>query len=113
GDAATTIQRAGGAFVYAYPQIGVVVADSNSPGFRANLLKDSRVDNASGTSRFATGVADGAGSQLDSTGASGAPPGPSNAPVNGQDSLAPLQWDMIQIHTPDAHASTGGSPSIL
>jgi lantibiotic leader peptide-processing serine protease len=112
-DAATTIEQAGGALVYAYPQIGVVVANSNSPEFRANLLKDSRVDDASGTSGFATQVAHGAGSQLDSTSASGAWPGSSNAPVNGQDNLAPLQWDMTQIHTPEAHAITGGSPSIL
>jgi subtilisin family serine protease len=27
--------------------------------------------------------------------------------------LFPLQWDMRQIHTPEAHAITGGSPSVL
>ena len=27
--------------------------------------------------------------------------------------LSGLQWDMVQIHTPEAHAITGGSPSVL
>src|SRR2546425_4506075 len=29
------------------------------------------------------------------------------------DSLSGLQWDMRQIHTPEAHAITGGSPAVL
>src|SRR5205823_8883521 len=34
-------------------------------------------------------------------------------PVTGGDNLSGLQWDMNQIHTPEAHAITGGSPSVL
>jgi Subtilisin-like serine proteases len=36
-----------------------------------------------------------------------------NAPASDSDPLSPLQWDMRQIHTPEAHAITGGSPSVL
>src|SRR6185437_11286633 len=35
-----------------------------------------------------------------------------NSPAT-EDPLFPLQWDMRQIHTPQAHAITGGSPSVL
>jgi subtilisin family serine protease len=112
-DAATSIAHAGGTFVYAYPQIGVVIANSDAASFRDSLLKDTRVDNASGTAGFATPLADGTGSQLDSTDAGGPPPTPGNAPVTGSDPLSGLQWDMAQIQAPAAHAITGGSRSIL
>ena len=46
GDAASTVRKAGGTLVYAYPQIGVVIARSDSESFRDNLLKDSRIDGA-------------------------------------------------------------------
>src|SRR5437868_3505673 len=36
-----------------------------------------------------------------------------NAPASDSDTLSPLQWDMRQIHTPEAHQITGGSPSVL
>jgi len=36
-----------------------------------------------------------------------------NAPATDADSLSGLQWDMRQIHTPEAHAITGGSPAVL
>jgi subtilisin family serine protease len=107
-DAASTIAKAGGTLVYTYPQIGVVIAQSESPSFRDNLLKDSRVENASAT--------DGFGYQLpsQSTDAEGPPPGDlPNAPASDADNLSPLQWDMRQIHAPEAHAITGGSPSVL
>jgi len=113
-DAATAIQKAGGTFVYAYPQIGVVIASSDSDSFRANLLKDGRIENASGTAAFATQLNDSTGGSLDSTDASGPPPGDlPNSPAADTDSLSPLQWDMRQIHTPEAHAVTGGSPAVL
>ena len=52
-DAAASIQKAGGALVYAYSQIGVAVAQSGNSAFRGNLLKDNKVDNASSTAGFA------------------------------------------------------------
>ena len=36
-----------------------------------------------------------------------------NSPASDSDNLSPLQWDMAQIHTPEAHAITGGSSSVL
>ena len=54
GDVASTVQKAGGSLVYTYPQIGVAIASSDSASFRANLLKDNRVENAAGTAAYAT-----------------------------------------------------------
>ena len=108
GDAASTVQKAGGTLVYAYPQIGVVIARSDSESFRDNLLKDSRIDGASSTAGFAYQLPN---TQVDDTGAQpGAVP---STPATDADSLSGLQWDMRQIKTPQAHAITGGSPSVL
>jgi subtilisin family serine protease len=105
-DAASTIAAAGGSLVYVYDQIGVAIARSDNASFRDNLLKDGRIDNASPTSGFAT--------QLPNEQADAGPPegGLPNSPAT-EDPLFSLQWDMGQIHTPEAHAITGGSPSVL
>ena len=106
-DAASTFAAAGGSLVYAYNQIGVAIARSDNLSFRDNLLKDSRIENASATSGFATQLPNG---QADV----GAAPDSAlpNSPA-AEDPLFPLQWDMRQIHAPDAHAVTGGSPAVL
>jgi len=105
-DAASTIAAAGGSLVYAYDQIGVAIARSDNTSFRANLLKDARIDNAAPTAGFAT--------QLPNEQADAGPPdgGLPNSPAT-EDPLFSLQWDMRQIRTPEAHAITGGSPSVL
>src|SRR5438094_4173518 len=110
-DASASIAKAGGSLVYSYPQIGVVIAKSDSETFRDIIVKDSRVEGAAATAAFATQVQN----QLAKTDdASGPPPGDlPNAPATDSDSLSPLQWDMRQIHTPEAHAITGGSPAVL
>src|SRR5256714_12676663 len=103
-DAASSIQKAGGTLVYSYGQIGVAIASSTSSSFRDSLLKDQKVENASGTSLYATRLNDDAASSQDDS-ANGPPPGDlPNAPATDADSLSPLQWDMRQIHTPEAHA---------
>src|SRR5438067_1104071 len=108
GDVESTVARAGGSVVYQYPEIGVVIAKSENASFRDNLLKDNRIENAAATDRFATRLPD------EQSGAEGPPPGDlPNAPATDADSLSPLQWDMRQIHTPEAHAITGGSPAVL
>jgi lantibiotic leader peptide-processing serine protease len=104
-DAAGTIASAGGSLVYAYDQIGVAVARSDNSSFRDNLLTDKRVDNASSTAGLAT--------QLPDEQVEAGPADLPNAPATDADSLSGLQWDMRQIHTPEAHAITGGSPSVL
>jgi subtilisin family serine protease len=107
-DAASTIAAAGGSLVYTYDQIGVAIARSDNTSFRDNLLKDTRVENASSTAGFATQLPN---EQVD-TGGGSDPALPGNTPV-GEDPLAGLQWDMAQIKAPQAHAITGGSPAVL
>src|SRR5438270_5942658 len=110
-DAAASIAKAGGSLVYSYGQIGVAIARSDNSNFRANIVKDNRVEGASSTGAFATRLNDDQGSSAD---ASGPPPGDlPNAPATDTDTFSPLQWDMRQIHTPEAHAITGGSPAVL
>src|SRR5438477_4245738 len=110
-DAAASIARSGGSLVYSYDQIGVAIARSDSSNFRANILKDNKVEGASATASFATKLND---DQASSADASSPPPGDlPNAPATDADTLSPLQWDMRQIHTPEAHAITGGSPAVL
>src|SRR2546423_506343 len=110
-DASASMAKAGGSLVYSYPQIGVAIAKSDSATFRANIVKDNRVEGASPTAAFATKLND---DQVTSAAAAGPPSGDfPNAPATDADSLSPLQWDMRQIHTPEAHAITGGSPSVL
>lgn len=36
-----------------------------------------------------------------------------NAPATSSDPLSGLQWDMVQIRAPEAHAVTGGSRSVV
>ncbi len=106
-DAATTIQKAGGALVYSYGEIGVAIARSDSSSFAGTLSKNSKIEGVSATERFATQLSD---AEMDNADAG---PLPDSAPASDTDNLSGLQWDMVQIHTPDAHAITGGSPSIL
>src|SRR4051794_40175447 len=109
-DAAASMQKAGGSLVYSYPQSGVVIASSNSASFRDSLLKDNRVENASGTAAYVTRLNDVDTSDAGGGGSTGDLP---NLPATDADTLSPLQWDMRQIHSPQAHAITGGSPAVL
>ncbi len=104
-DAATTITNAGGTLVYSYDAIGVAIARSDNPSFRDNLLKDSRVQGAAATAGFATQI------ENDTT-TDGTVVAPS-VPAPGSDNLSGLQWDMDQIHAPEARAINGGSPSVV
>src|SRR5919202_1454004 len=111
GDAGSTIQKAGGTLVYAYPQIGVAIASSTNASFRSNLLQNSSIANAAATDAYATQLPE---STTEDRAASGPPEGDlPNAPATDSDSLSPLQWDMRQIHTPEAHTITGGSPLVI
>jgi lantibiotic leader peptide-processing serine protease len=107
-DGGAAVRAAGGTVVASYSQIGVIIASSDSANFRAALMKDSRVDGVSSTGKFASRLDQ---DVADSTDASqGDLP---NSPATDTDNLTPLQWDMRQIHAPDAHAITGGSPAVL
>jgi subtilisin family serine protease len=106
-DAAASMRNAGGTLVIAYSQIGVAVASSDSGTFASTLAKDSRVEGVSSTAGFATRADDGA------TGDAAAAPIDPGIPAPGNDSLSGLQWDMVQIHAPEARAINGGSPSVV
>jgi subtilisin family serine protease len=103
-NAASGIAQAGGTLAYDYSAIGVAIARSDNTAFRANLSADSNVDGVVDSAGFAT--------TLDPEIATGGDTTPA-APASTSDSLSGLQWDMAQIHAPEAHAVTGGSPSVI
>jgi len=105
-DAADSIAQAGGTLVYAYDQIGVAIASADSATFASALAQDNRVDGVSATARFGTRVEDDAVTDAvgDTTPA---------IPAPGNDTLSGLQWDMTQIHAPEARAINGGSPAVV
>jgi subtilisin family serine protease len=108
-NAAAIVTGAGGTVVANYSQIGVLVARSTNTAFGQTVRASNKVEGASATTKFATRLAEPA--QIDG----GSPPAGDlpNAPATDSDSLSGLQWDMRQIHTPEAHAVTGGSPAVL
>jgi subtilisin family serine protease len=109
-NAASVIDKAGGTIAVSYDAIGVVIASSEVPSFRSALLKDRRVEGVSATSGFAVRLSD----EISFQEFSGPPPGDlPNSPVSDSDPYSSLQWDMIQIHVPEAHLITGGSPSVV
>jgi len=110
-DAAAKIEAAGGSLAYAYDQIGVAVAQSDSASFQAAMMADNRIQGVSSTANLGVQQSDEVVEIFD---ASGPPPGDlPNYPVADTDPLSNLQWDMVQISSPQAHAITGGSPDVL
>ena len=101
-DAATTIAGAGGTLVQSYDRIGVAVARSSSASFADQLGQDKRIEGVSSTAGLATQLTE----EVEAAPAI-APAAPWGDPLSG------LQWDMVQIHVPEAHAINGGSPSVL
>jgi subtilisin family serine protease len=108
-DAAATVIAAGGTVVQDYPQIGVLVARSDNTAFGERMRANNQVEGASATTKYATRLTEPA----DLDGGGPTPGGLPNAPATDDDSLSGLQWDMRQIHTPEAHVVTGGSPEVL
>jgi subtilisin family serine protease len=106
-DAATTVQKAGGALVYKYDAIGVVIARSSDPSFRSRLLSDRRIEGASSTARF------GVRARPYERGEAGTDAPTTMAPSSSGEPLSALQWDMRQIHVPEAHSITQGSRSVI
>ena len=106
-DAANVIAKAGGVLVANYNAIGVVIARSDNDSFRSNMMKNSAIQGVAATEKFATRLPD--DSVNDTTTALITP----ETPAPGSDPLSGLQWDMDQIHAPEARAINGGSSSIL
>ncbi len=104
-DAGRVIAAAGGTLAYRYDKIGVAIARSSNPAFVGNLLNDKRIDGASATGSFGIGLdteveAVDDGMLLGAAGEWGDP-------------LSNRQWDMYQIHVPEAQEITMGSPSVV
>src|SRR3954467_13472425 len=105
-DAATIVTRAGGTVVANYSQIGVLVARSDNTAFGQTVRANNKVEGADATTDFAT--------KLEPAAADAAHPGDlPNAPATDDDTLSSFQWDMRQMHTPEAHEITGGSPAVV
>lgn len=102
-DAAERIAKAGGRMVAEYDGIGVVLADSADEAFAERLARDKRVNAISRDEPIAIVEP---GEEL---AAEGDLP---NEPATDADTFSPLQWNMRQIHAPEAHAITGGSPAV-
>ena len=105
GNAATAIQSAGGQIVASYDQIGVVVADSSSDSFAAILAGDKKVDGVSALEGLSFGLEQDSAADWE-----GDLP---NLPATDSDTFSGMQWNMREIHAPEAHAITGGSPSVV
>ena len=106
-DAGSLISNAGGKLVYSYDQIGVAIAQANSDSFSSALLADNRVDGVSATDGFGVQVND----QFEVVDASTLA---QNSTADGWgDPLSPNQWDMVQIHVPEAQAINSGNPSVV
>jgi len=104
-DASVTVATAGGTLVYSYNQIGVAIAQSDNATFSASLKADTRVQGAAPTTGFAAGIIDDDAEEAEVA--------VEGTPAPGDDNLSFLQWDMIQIHAPEARAINGGSPSVV
>jgi lantibiotic leader peptide-processing serine protease len=103
-DAARTIAAAGGTLVYRYDRIGVAIARSTKSSFAGMMVKDQRVEGASATAARASRLTEKITARRPLAG---------SAPAPGDDPLSFLQWDMVQIHAPEARAINGGSRSVV
>jgi subtilisin family serine protease len=100
------VAAAGGTVVANYSQIGVLVARSSNPGF-ATAASGAGVDAVASTTGLGTPLADDETLETVDSAALEATGNPTGEP------LFNLQWDMTQIHTPEANAVTTGSPDVV
>jgi lantibiotic leader peptide-processing serine protease len=98
------VAKAGGSVVASYPQIDVVIAQSDNPGFASTLDANRHVEGVAPVGGVAAS-ASGWGLDLDGE--------LSSWPVADDDTFSPLQWYSQRIKAPDAHAITGGSPKVV
>jgi subtilisin family serine protease len=107
GSASRTISVAGGTLVASYSAIGVAIARSDNAAFAANLKATKGVQDVVATAAYALKLDDTLSAADADTSVPQAP-----TPAPGSDTLSGLQWDMDQIHAPEARAINGGSSSI-
>jgi len=104
-NAASVINGAGGAVVYNYREIGVVIARSDRTDFASNVRSATGVDGAVATARFAT--------RVDDTVEAADAAAPTTSTASTGDPLTIYQWDMTQINAFDAQSITAGSQSVV
>ena len=97
----------GGTIVASYDAIGVVVVRTSDAQFAGRAQKNLDVEGAANANTLAFHLKP----TIENNG--GDHGGNGGKPASDSDNLSGLQWDMKQIHTPEAHAITGGSRSVL
>ncbi|MGH8245780.1 MAG: S8 family serine peptidase, partial [Gammaproteobacteria bacterium] len=112
GNFESRIEDAGGSVAIAYPEIGVVTVHSSSDAFEATMEADRKVLGVTFSPTPLDSHGNPAGLEAD-PGDDPSENGSPNVSVSDSDPLSGLQWDMRQIHAPEAHAITGGSPEVL
>ncbi|HEU4727560.1 MAG TPA: S8 family serine peptidase [Kofleriaceae bacterium] len=103
-DAGPRIAEAGGSMVYSYDPIGVAIAQSDTDSFKDRLLADGRIEGVSPTGGFGVQLND-AVELVDATEVIQAGP--------WGDPMSTRQWDMVQIHVPEAQGINAGDPSVV
>jgi len=103
-NASTIIAKAGGKLVYSYDDIGVAIASSSKDEFAGNLKKYGNIEGVSSTAGFASKLS------FETAPMDGIIPENS---ITWGDPLSPNQWNMYQIHVPEAHEINAGSPSVV
>jgi len=105
-NASSLVSAAGGTIVARYSSVGAVLARSASGSFAAKLRTTAGID--------AVGNVASVHSAISPVVKNTVKRGPHKLkPQPGSDPLSPRQWDMAQIHAPQARAITGGKPSVL
>jgi len=106
-NAAGVITNAGGTLVASYDKIGVVIARSDNELFGNNMMLGAKVEGVAATTNFGVQLND-EFEVVDSADVDqGAAADAWGDPLSGN------QWDMVQIHVPEAHAINSGSPSVV
>ena len=105
-NASSLVAAAGGTIVARYNAVGVVLARSASTSFAAKLRATSGIDAVGNTAAVHSEISP----VVNKTVKRG--PHKIVKPAGG-DPLSPRQWDMAQIHAPQARAITSGKPSVI
>jgi subtilisin family serine protease len=104
------VRAAGGTIAARYVAAGVVLARSGDARFAARLRTTVGVQSVGATHAVHSRIAPAHAAKI--TGG-GRPPSAPPPPAAGGDPLSSRQWDMDQIHAPQAHAFSLGKRSVL
>jgi subtilisin family serine protease len=110
GQADAMVRAAGGTIAARYVSAGIVLARSGDAGFAARLRATVGVQSVGAARAVHSRIAPAHLAKI--TGGGHAPSAPPPAAAGG-DPLSSRQWDMDQIHAPQAHAFSLGKRSVL